>query len=246
MKIDEETRNAFLAPLMGIQDIPAFDCDGEYQLEESDFWNIYTPDEMNIPEAEKESLICSRNNVKQYGELFRQDVEKFFDIVPDQKILKAAADMLFSLDSFSELYSGLMQYSETLEQIAELEQTISELEPIAKKQPGLLATVERLKAERDRLKEKLHKPRHGEIRRCYNLFLLIYSHANNGECPVTEREFENWCKGDHAPPHFPIDSWNDPVKLADFVGKYDRLERTQAGSPIHGMTEEEISRKKLK
>lgn len=245
MKIDEITRNSFLSPLMAIQDIPTFDDDGEYQLEGDDGWNIYNPDEMDIPEDERETLQHWRDAVRQEGELFRQDTEKFLAAVPDEDTLKAGADMIHSLDAFAQMYSGAMQYSETLEQIAALEKTIVELEPLAKKLPGLLTSIKRLKAERDKLKDKLHKPRHGEIRKNYRLFRLIYSHAHNGrDCPVSERVWGNWCKGLHAPKNFPVDSWSDPVSLSRFVGEYDRAERTEAGTPIHGMTEEEMHRKK--
>ncbi len=242
MKIDEITRNSFLAPLYCMQDIPPFDDDGEYQLDEDDFWNIYNPAEMNIPDADRKALEFSRQDAKHSGDQFRQDVEKFLTVVPDQDTLKAAADMVSSLDGFSSIYSGIIQYSETLERIASLEQTISELEPIAKKYPGLLATIKRLKADRDKMKAKQGKPIHGQIRRCYETFLAIY----HGKRRVSERVFENWCNGKHAPTNFPVDSWHDPLKLAEFAGLYDRGERAEAGRPIHGMTEEQTFRKRRK
>jgi len=259
MKIDEITRNSFLSPLMAIQDIPAFDDDGEFQLDESDFWNIYNPDEMNnIPEEERETLQYWREAVRKEGEQFRQDTEKFLATVPDEDTLKAGADMLHSLDSFTGMYSGLIQHSESLEEIstleqtiAELEQTIAELEPLAKEHPVLLSTIERLKTERDRLKaernklkDKLDKPRYGEIREAFKRYRDYYRRINNKECPYSERTFENWCKGSYTPRGFPVDKWYISEELIKFVHQDDREERREAGALIHGMTEEEMHRKK--
>ncbi|MGN0848914.1 MAG: hypothetical protein ACI4OV_04390 [Victivallaceae bacterium] len=127
MKIHECDREAFFAPVYEIIDIPPFDEDGYYQLDESDFWNIYNPDEMDISESDRQELKRMRAEAKAQGEQYQKDVENFLNTVSDEATLKAAMLMTGSLSSFSEYYSMTMQYSETIEHRATLKKTIATL-----------------------------------------------------------------------------------------------------------------------
>ena len=158
MNIDELTRESFLAPLIAIQDIPPFDKDGNFQLEDGDFWNLYNPDKLDVPHDKKAQIKEDRAMVKEAGKQFRKDAESFLATVEDEPTLRAAEDMLHSLDGYSNLLAASLQYAETCENIEHLSQTIAELTPIAKQCPELKKTIERLekeKAEREPLEQWL-------------------------------------------------------------------------------------------
>lgn len=248
MKIDEITRNSFLAPLFCIDDTSPFDDDGEYNGDEYDFWNIYNPDAMDIPDADKKDLAYHRKRIRECGDQYRKDVEQFLAVVSDQDTLRAVADMVSSLDDFSCMYSGIMQYSETLAQISVLEQTqtilektISELEPLAKEHPEIMKRICELKDQCARLKEKRRKQPYGYIRMCYVTFKSMYK----GKREVSERVFENWCKGIHAPDSFPKD-WYNALKLAEFAGTYDRGEKSDARRNTFPLLDKDIYEDSLK
>lgn len=127
MKIHECDRDAFFAPVYEIIDIPPFDEDGYYQLDESDFWNIYNPDEMDISESDRQELKRMRAEAKAQGEQYQKDVENFLNTVSDEATLKAAMLMTGSLSSFLEYYAMTLQHAEEIEHRTTLEKIIATL-----------------------------------------------------------------------------------------------------------------------
>lgn len=127
MKIHECAREAFLAPVYEIIDTPSLDEDGDYQLDECDFWNIYNPDEMDISESDRQELKSMRAEAKAQGEQYQKDVENFLNTVSDEATLKAAMLMTGSLSSFSEYYSMTIQHSEEIKHRTTLEKIIATL-----------------------------------------------------------------------------------------------------------------------
>jgi hypothetical protein len=215
MQVDEITRNAFLSPLFNVQDIPVYDEDGEYNLDEDDFWNIYNPDELHIPEEDRKDLLQCRQNTRDAAEVYKQDVEAFLECVPDERTLKSAMDMVSSRGDFEAFYATCLERSETLALIAKLEQQITSMEPLAKEHPELKAAVASLKQDIKKYKEKIKLPKHGDIQKWYDFCKETFEEKSQLKIkfPYSLSAFTNYWNGKNPPERFPRKRKGIPGKV---------------------------------
>jgi len=216
MKIDEITRNAFLAPLFCICDPPqrGIDDEGE-EPDEDDLWNIYNPDMLHIPEEDRKELLQCRQNTRDAAEVYRQDVEAFLECVPDERVLKSAMDMVSSRGDFEAFYATCLERSETLTLIAKLEQQITTMEPLAKEHPELKAAVASLKQDIKKYKEKIKLPKHGDIQKWYDFCKETFEEKSQLKIkfPYSLSAFTNYWNGKNPPERFPRKRKGIPGKV---------------------------------
>lgn len=247
MKIDEITRNAFLAPLFCICDPPqrGIDDEGE-EPDEDDLWNIYNPDMLHIPEEDRKELLQCRQNTRDAAEVYRQDVEAFLECVPDERTLKSAMDMVSSRGDLEAFYATCLEYSEKLTAIAALEESLTALKPLAKEHPELQKTIKLLKRQISNLRNPEKRIPHGFIQKTYNhcvsLFKKMYP---RNRFPITLKTFGNYmhgCKGRYSKGFPTGKNWENKQAWLNWINSLvaQPLSRKRTLIPLDKLSQEDV------